>query len=155
MDNNEQIIDEGFNTSESAGLTSGAKSYLLEIAKWSKFLSIIGFIVIGIMVLVGLFGGAMMGAAMAQSGSPIGGGFFTIMYIGFAILYLMPVLYLFKFSTQAKTALMNNNDLGIESALENLKSHYKFIGIFTIVILSIYALVFLIALFAGGMSALV
>lgn len=157
MENNNQIIDEGLTSSQDTGLTSGARGYLLEIAKWGKFLSIVGFVFVGLMVLFGLFFGAIMGATMGTVGGafgPAGAGAFGIIYILMALFYIMPIYYLYKYSTEAKNSLMSNNDSGLESALGNLKSHYKFMGIFTIVILSIYALFFVIALIGGGMAAM-
>jgi hypothetical protein len=157
MEKNDQIIDEGLSSSEGTGLSSAARGYLLEIAKWGKFLSIVGFIFVGLMVLFGLFFGTIMGATMAPVGGafgPAGAGAAGIIYILMALLYIMPIYYLYKYSTEAKNSLMSNNNPGLESALGNLKSHYKFMGIFTIVILSIYALFFVIAIVGGGIAAM-
>ena len=164
MENNDQIIDEGFNSSEPTGLTSGARGYLLEIAKWGKFLSILGFIGIGLMVLFGLFFGSIMGVAMSQAAGPVqaaspfnalGAGVFGIIYVLLALLYLMPVYYLYKYSTEAKNSILSNNDSGLESALGNLKSHYKFIGIIAVIILAIYALMFVIGIIGAGIAAMI
>jgi hypothetical protein len=59
------------------------------------------------------------------------------------LLYFFPVLYLFNFSKKMKNALSNNKTVDFTLAFKNLKSHYKFIGIFTIVIISMYVLMFL------------
>ena len=45
-----------------------------------------------------------------------------------------------------KAALSTKNDDTLSDAFEVLKSHYKFVGVFTIIILSLYALVFLFAM---------
>ena len=42
-----------------------------------------------------------------------------------------------------KSALKLNNNEDFKMAFSNLKSHYKFMGIFAIVIISIYILIFL------------
>jgi hypothetical protein len=67
-----------------------------------------------------------------------------LIYVFIGLLYFFPVYYLFKFSSQVRTALINKNSQQLDSAFENLKSHYKFIGILMIITLSIYVL------FGGG-----
>jgi len=67
-----------------------------------------------------------------------------LMYVLIGLLYFFPVYYLFKFSSKVRTALMTKNTQELETAFENLKSHYKFIGILMIITLSIYVL------FGGG-----
>lgn len=135
---------------------SVAQGFLRETAKWAKFLSIVGFVVIGLMVLgalamfalggsssqMGAMGGTMgmMGALGAAAG---------FIYLLMAVLYFFPVLYLYKFATKAISALNSSNTEELTSSLENLKSHYKFIGILMAIMLAVYALIFIIAIVAG------
>lgn len=120
------------------------RGYLNETAKWAYFLSILGFIGIGFMVLGGI--GVSLYTGMNQVG---GTGAYAlgysagvgIVYIVLALVYLFPVLYLFKFSNKMKQALKLKNNEAFKMAFLNLKSHYKFMGIFTIVVFSIYFLV--------------
>lgn len=120
-------------------------AYLKEIAKWGKFLSIVGFVVSCLVALFGIFIGTMM---PSLSGSSTLGTvytsnlsmFLTVLYIAFAVLYFIPCLYLFKFSNRAKLALETEDQFSLNEALANLKSCFKFIGITTIVVLAIYAL---------------
>jgi len=51
------------------------------------------------------------------------------------------VLYLYKFSIYSRNAIKNNDSNEIVNALKNLKSHFKFIGIFTLIFLSIYLMI--------------
>jgi hypothetical protein len=136
-------------------LTESAKLFLRETAKWGRFLSIVGYVVIGLMVL-GAFamfalggameslGGGMAGGMMAMGGTAIG-----IIYLLIALLYFFPVMYLYKFSTKTLAAFNNNNTEQLTDAFENLKSHYKFVGILTAIVLGIYALFFVLGLFAA------
>lgn len=147
---NPQIIDDNFGGSV---LNTEIKSYLAETAKWGYFLSIVGFIGIGLMVLAGLFMGTFLssfGAAAGTMGliSPM---FITVLYLVLAGLYFFPVLYLYKFSTQMKVALRSDNESELTSAFQNLKSLYKFMGILTAVILGIYALLFVFGMIGGAM----
>lgn len=123
--------------------------FLKEIARWTKFLSVVGFVGIGLMVVVGIFGGTMLSTANAYGGvagrgmSPI---FFTIMYLLMAGLYFMPVRYMWLFSSKMDAGLKSKIQSEVDAALENLKSHFKYIGIMMIVVLSIYALIFVIGI---------
>ena len=145
--------------SEPAGLSINDQAFrfLKETAKWCSFLSIIGFIGIGILVIIAIFFGAMM-ASLSSMGSSnglnaaLGGGFFTGLYLIMAALYFFPVYYLYKFSVNMKKALYTNDDDVLATAFEKLKSHYKFLGILTIVILSLYILGFIIG-FLGAASS--
>lgn len=75
---------------------------------------------------------------MLGSGMKLG---MIMLYVLIGLIYFFPILYLFRFSNWTKKALMNKSSLDLSVALKNLKSHYKFIGILTIVIISLYILV--------------
>lgn len=136
--------------------TNEAKDFLATAGKWATFLSIIGFIVLGFMVIaaLGMFavGGALgnMGGAGAMgmmSGGLIGG-----IYLVFAILCFFPTLYLFKFGSKAKQAVNNSTTAELTESLGNLKSYFKFMGIITIISIVFY-IIAAIALVAVGASA--
>jgi hypothetical protein len=52
------------------------------------------------------------------------------------------VYYLNKFASNAKAAFNNNDSETLTASLGYLKSHYKFIGIMTLVVFSLYLLMF-------------
>ena len=126
---------------------------LKEISTWSYFLSIIGFIGIGFMVIFGALFLTILGSMPNNPYEEIGisMGYFGLIYVFIGLIYFFPVLYLFNFSRKMKRALSLKNNDDLSSAFDNLKSHYKFIGIFTIVIISLYALMFIIALFSAAL----
>src|SRR5690554_3072551 len=128
--------------------------FLKETSTWTYFLSILGFIGIGLMILGGLF--FSLALNLMPGGNPYAGlgvdmSYFGMIYVVIALFYFFPVLYLFNFSRKMKSALSSNNNEELTSAFSNLKSHYKFIGIFTIVIISIYVLIFVFAMIAGAL----
>jgi hypothetical protein len=135
-------------------VTKDIKGFLKETATWSYFLSIMGFIGIGIMVIFGIFFGAIMGSRIG--GNPYQNigfsmGYLGLIYVVFGLLYFFPVYYLFNFSKKMKSALKSNNNDDFKAAFLNLKSHYKYLGIFTITIISIYVLAFVFGLLAASM----
>ncbi|MCA6068093.1 DUF5362 family protein [Chryseobacterium sp. RG1] len=124
-----------------------SREFLTETAKWANFLSILGFIGLGLMVLVALF---MFVVGASNSFMPLGSGVFVgIFYILIAGFYFVPINYLYKFSSNMKDALRTNNQASLTSSFEYIKSHYKFIGILTIVIMGIYILMILWGMFAA------
>jgi hypothetical protein len=138
-------------------LNETAKGFLKETAKWAYFLSILGYIGIGFLVIIAVFAGSIF-ATIGNKGEDIspfgafGGVFITVLYLVIAALYVFPIYYLNKFAVNMKNALTENNTELLATSLEYLKSHYKFIGIMMLVMFALYALVFVFAII-GGMAA--
>ena len=57
-----------------------------------------------------------------------------------------PCLSLFRFATKMQLALRTNDQETLNVSFENLKSCFKFMGIFTLIILAIYGLIFIFAM---------
>jgi hypothetical protein len=135
-------------------LTTAAVGFLQESAKWSKFMAIIGFIGIGLMVLVSLFMAigfsAMSASTMPELPFPMS--VFSILYVLFAAIYFFPVYYLYQYATKTSAALHSENKQLLADGLENLKSHHKFLGIFTLIIVSLYGFIFVFAILGGILS---
>lgn len=142
-------------TSAELSINSKINNFLLETAKWAKFLAIVGFVFIGLIILgalIAIVSGASMSRFSGLSG--ISGGPFVMgfTYLLMALLYYFPTRYLYNFAVKMKLAIQNSQQNNLEDGFENLKSLFKFSGIFMIVILSIYGLVFLIGLI--GLAAM-
>ncbi|MEQ6167484.1 DUF5362 family protein [Ekhidna sp. MALMAid0563] len=126
-------------------ITGTDKSTLLETAKWGKFLGIVGFIMSGFIILAGIF---MFGGTFDEVYPGFGGGI-GVFYILISLLYIFPSLYLFRFSTQMKEGLESGDQERCTNAFNYLRRLFLFMGILTIVVLALYALVFL-GIFLGG-----
>ena len=136
-------------------LTSVAVGFLQESAKWSKFMAIVGFVGIGLMVLVSLFmaiGFSSMGTANMPE-LPFSMSVFSIIYVLFAAIYFFPVYYLYQYATKTSAALHSKNKQLLTDGLENLKSHHKFLGIFTLILVSLYGFIFVFAILGGILSS--
>ena len=132
-----------------------SKEFLKETAKWSKFLAILGFVGIGLMVLGSLVMLFAPSSLMSNGDFPFGGKIFMmLLYLAFAVLYYFPISYLYQFSENTKKAIENNDNNAIRDAFEFLKSHYKFMGILTIILLSFYAIMIFIGLIGAGAAAM-
>ncbi len=133
------------NADQKIELTVDSLHSLDTTRRWAGFLAILGFIFIALLILGGFAVGFLMSAfdnGMLGSGMKYG---IMLVYIILGVICFFPVLYLFRFSSWTKKALKNKSSLDLSVALLNLKSHYKFYGIFTIVILSIYLIAIIIA----------
>jgi len=121
------------------------KSYLLEVTKWAQFLAIVGYVAMGLLVIVALVSMFALSAIGKIAGSGFPMGLVGLLYIILAVIYYFPVTYLYKFSVQTKQAIQIQNEGLLTSGFQNLKSLFKFMGILTIVMLSLYGVALLIA----------
>lgn len=138
-------------------LNQEAQGFLKETAKWAYFLSILGFVGIGFMVVLALFVGIIFSSFNSMSGSinpmmGMGSGFLSAIYLIIALFYFFPVFYLFQFSSKLKKAFKSNDNDLINSSFKYLKSHYKFVGILALVFTVIYGLIFLFSILAGAVA---
>ena len=120
--------------------------YIKETAKWGKFLAIVGYVVMGILVLLALVMMFGLSALTKVAGQKFPVIWVGIVYVLLAGIYYIPITYLYRFSVRAKQAVLDNDEEQYISAFENLKSLFKFIGIFTIAIFALYALILVVAL---------
>lgn len=133
-------------TSEkSLTFNSDINQYLIETTKWTKFLSILGFVVWGLCVL--FFSFSTLTTIGKGHGSPVLVSILGILLIGIIIwLSFYPIHYLFKFSSDTKQAILSNNQSQLVDGFEKLKSYFKFIGICTIVCIACWVVGIIIAL---------
>lgn len=149
-----EITNASMEMEEKLTITSDGNSYLTTTAKWATFLSILGFVGTGIMVLVGVF--MMFISPMTKLGSTFGipVALFGLLYLLMAVLYFFPAYYLYNFASKTKLALYNNRQDELDEGLKNLKKMFKFLGIMTIIIVSLYLIMIpaiLVFSFAKGM----
>ena len=143
-------------------LNDSAKGFLRETAKWAYFLSILGYIMVGFIVVAAIFAGAifttighMMPVEQMGMFSSAFGIIMTVVYLLLAALYFFPIYYLNKFSSNLKRAIKNKDSQTLANSFEYLKSHYKYIGIMAVITLSFYALFIIGAIvvaLAAGLS---
>jgi low temperature requirement protein LtrA len=131
-------------------------SHLNEAARWSRFLSILGFIYIGLLIVGGILYGSVGSSFMSGTGGDaeiptrFSGVLISFIFILVALVLFFPVLYLFNFSSKMRRAIRNNDQPILTEAFKNLKSFFRFYGILAIIVLSLYALA-IIAAVIGGM----
>ena len=138
-------------------LSNSAQKFLSESARWARFLAIIGFIFCGFMAVIAFFIPAVIVNLPPYYNMPAGfssgvAAGITILYLLLALLLFFPCLYLYKFSIKMQVSLNTVSQETFDESLKNLKSMFKFYGILTIVMLSVYALIFVIAMIVAAMK---
>lgn len=135
-------------------LNQSAKGFLKETSKWAYFLSILGFIGVGFVVLAAVFSGALFANIGHYNPSirgfgMLGGSFITALYLIVAALYFFPIYYLNRFASKANLAIKENNSELLATSFKYLKSHFKYIGVMALIILCLYIFIFASAIIAA------
>lgn len=106
----------------SAQLSPDAKYFLGETARWASVVSIIGFvgIAIGLLALV-MSLPSMAGSAGNEETVEV----FTVAVAVFFLLYVIPLVYLLKFTRQTAKGLSTQSNTMLTEAFRLLRSHYR------------------------------
>lgn len=131
-------------------ITEDIRSYMYDMAKWTKFLSIVGFVMTALVVFAAIGSTAFMNTLSTISpGNPMaamGSGFLTVYLFVIGILYFYPSLLMFKHSNAAKKAILFGEQESLSVAMQNLKSFFKFWGVLMIVLIVFYGMVVIAAI---------
>ena len=125
-----------------------AKNHLTDTAKWARFLAIIGFIGL-VLILVASIIVSASSATQDPFGDPvdrtadIAGSIIGALIV--VALYFFPCYFLLKFSSKMKIAIASDDVVSLNEALKNLKVTFRYVGVLTIIFLAL----FLIGVLAG------
>lgn len=139
--------------STSAAISQGVLAQLAGTKGWVRFMSVLMFVGAGFMLLVGLImlmaGGSI--AASAKAGALPAGVMtgFAILYAVLSLIYIYPALKLWKYASYIGVLLISGSMMDLESALNQQRSFWKFLGIMVIALFALY-LVAIIAMVALG-----
>ncbi len=122
-------------------VSNSTTDLLRSISKWTKFLSIVGFIVLIAMAFFVLATGFMITgmndyAEMRRIYPYTPGTFswlYAIIYLGILVVYFFPVFYLYKFSNRLKESILSKSSYTLTEAFQYLNKHYMLVGILTII----------------------
>jgi hypothetical protein len=115
--------------------------------KWSMFMAILGFIALGLMLIIGII--AALFLSVFNGGSIPGTsswGFLpgAIMIVLFVI-YFFPILYLYRFSNHAGIAVRTIDKSHMQKAILYLRKYYVYMGILLIIVLVVYFVAFIVS----------
>lgn len=143
------------------GLTidNTSRSHLNEAARWARFLAIVGFVFVGIIAVVAIFGGTYLSKIFSSSGSgnnPFGDAYSSgytvgiiLYYLIIALLIFFAYLFLYRFSVSIKTALSANDQDMLNKGFQNLKILYRYWGILTIIGLCFFIFALIVGIIIG------
>lgn len=123
-------------------------NHLIETRKWTMFLSIVGFSIIGILIIVIVIALIVLPINSHNNVNPI---MSLLPLLLIMIVYFFPIYYMFKFSKYSKKAINNLNKEQLSIALKYQKLLYRFMGIFSIIIISLYLIIGLVTLVTKGL----
>lgn len=132
-------------------ITEENKQDMITTSRWGKFLAILGYLLVGLMVLNGLiftiggfFAQGMFGSAI---NFPIW--IFGLFYLLISALYFMLVHKMYLMSDHMRKSVDGNNQQNLNSAFSNLAKLYKYSGIMVISISVLFILLLISALVYG------
>ena len=107
--------------------------------KWTMFLSVFGFILTGLILVLALATGTFLAAFRPADSGPD----FQKLALSFAvfvvvILFFLSVLFLFRFSRCMRDAVQSHDMKKLDKAIKNLKLFFKFAGLILITAIAVY-----------------
>ncbi|HEY0041290.1 MAG TPA: DUF5362 family protein [Flavisolibacter sp.] len=138
-----------------------SKEHLTEAAKWARFLAIVGFVFLVLMIIAGVFASIAVSRfddmySEETSGrrmSNVLGTTTAITYIIMALIWFFPLLSLLRFANAMKAGLASNDQERINTSFQNLKVFFRYVGIVTIIGLVLMALGFFLGIAATAFSS--
>ena len=133
---------------ENLEISASIRQNLLSAMKWLKFLAVCGTVCMAIVFVAGvvfLFLPVYNGAPGVAVG---------LVYIVMAFVYIYPLKKTFEIVREVRSALNGNSRTSLECAALATRSVLKFMGVLTIVALSVYAVAIILAGVVGGILAL-
>ncbi len=141
-----ETIDNEINDVNGIQFSDQIKRNLIETGKWTNFLAIVGFVILGL-ILIGAFIFIGLGASAFNGEGLVGVG---VLYILMVVLYFFPTFYLLQFARKIKTGLSSSIQSEVETAFLNLKKLFKFVGILMIITISLYLLIIIFVVLNQG-----
>lgn len=131
-------------------VTSVMIAHLQATKPWVRLMSIILFISVGLMILVGV----VMMFMPATPGMGGIGPLIGILYILLSGLYIVPGIFLHRYASSIGDLLEGGGDVAMEAALGSQKSFWRFVGIVTLIVIALYVLAIIFMILFGMMSAM-
>ncbi len=125
-----------------------ARNNFIDMARWTKFLSVFGFVILGLLMAMGLFFGLYINkfAEMYGSASPvaalgmIGPIVIILMFVLVISIYIYPIYALLKFSSGIRNAMISENKELFNRSVKHLRNMFRYMGIVLIISLGLYGI---------------
>jgi len=121
-----------------------AKSTLLDMANWTKYLGILGFILLALFLVFGVLVGVFLPQIMENIGGAPPPASVPVKIIVFVIVWVAvscyPSFALIKYAVTIKAAILSQNRAAFNQSISYLKNMFRY----TAVLLSLYILFFIV-----------
>jgi len=114
--------------------------------KWTMFLSVSGFIFLGLIIVLGLLSVTFLSTfhnSDRTQGLP--DALVLIGFIGLILINFFPIYFLFRFSKHASTAVSAPGNRDLHKAFNYLKCFFLFLGVLLIVVILVYIIGLIVA----------
>jgi hypothetical protein len=145
MSNFDQNTSQHRNSWGEFGVTEAMKRNWMSISKWALFFSILGFIYVGLSVLMlGSMGTILELLAAMGDENPVLSlfspflSYITVVTGIILVVWFFINLYHLKFASQIQRAIKFSDQKAFENAWENLRNHFRIYGILTCVLILLY-----------------
>jgi len=152
-------MDQNQNTSLfGLNIDQASRSHLTDIARWAKFVAIVGFIMCAMTIILGFF----MEASYSQiynsryegldtdRNTRSAGITMAVMCFISALVYFFPLLFLLQFSSKMRSALISNDQDTLNSSFQKLKNTLRYVGVLMIILLLFLVFCMLVIMAAGA-----
>jgi len=109
------------------------------LRKWTMFLSVLGFIFFGLIIILGLLTGTFLTAFSNSDKTPgIPDALLVAAFAGLALINFFPILFLFRFSKHISNAVSRHDPREMHIAVKYLKRFFVYIGVILIAVIALY-----------------
>lgn len=124
-------------------LTQAAVESWRSSVPWIKFISIVGFIMCGFMLLaaIGMLAAGSYAGGLAGAGMGI---FLMFFYLIYAVIYFIPNLYLYHYANKIMAFYRTADSLTLEQAFGIHKRFWSYIGVLLIITIALFIIFILV-----------
>lgn len=120
--------------------------HLNTLRKWTMFHAILGFIVLGLFIVIGVIAGTFLSAfSTVKTGSEITDLSILIIILFLSVAYFFPVFFLFRFSKYSAHAIHTLSKEYLHRAIKNLKAYFIYLGVIIILFILLYVVVLIVS----------
>ncbi|MBP1664709.1 MAG: hypothetical protein H6Q19_1849 [Bacteroidetes bacterium] len=150
----EKTTEQAEKNENSLRITSVSKDNLISTSRWANFIAIVGFVMLGIMVVISISSfilTPLMGEFQDFQSMPFPLYLFGLIYLTYAIIGFFPYYFLYTFARKVKKGLETGDQSIFDTGLINLRRLALFVGVLMIIALSMLLLIIPVMVFSFGM----
>lgn len=135
-------------------LSPESRDYLVSSAKWAKIIGMVSLISIGIGALGGLafviMGGFLFDGRMGDSNMEVIMAIYFVLFLIITLIGCIPFYMLYKFGKETNASLIEFKGVPLHKGITYLKSFFKSIVLFTLVLIAFYLIMIAITIHYVG-----